>query len=358
MWCCRSCCRAPLQDCIKRRGKAQRRLWTGSHIPAQPAGLALLHFVTIVSFSAVLTAESVTKRFASVVAVDRLSFEVRPGEIFALLGPNGAGKTTTVRMLAGITQPDTGQLSLRLAPGAPATGRADPQQLGYLPEERGLYGDQKLISTLEYLAALRGLDRSVSRQRALTWLERFELADRARDRVQTLSKGNQQKIQFVASILHEPSLAVLDEPFSGFDPVNQDLVLSMIRELRDRGMTIVLSAHHMDLVETLADYILLMHEGRGVLRGTMAEIRAGSGLGQRLNVTFGSVAELPELEQLPGVGQVLSQTSSSARLALEPEAQVGRVLHELTGRLDVTDVSTDTPTLREIYLKTVNGSYA
>lgn len=318
----------------------------------------MLHFVTIVSFSAVLTAESVTKRFASVVAVDRLSFEVRPGEIFALLGPNGAGKTTTVRMLAGITQPDTGQLSLRLAPGAPATGRADPQQLGYLPEERGLYGDQKLISTLEYLAALRGLDRSVSRQRALTWLERFELAERAEDKIQTLSKGNQQKIQFVASILHEPALAVLDEPFSGFDPVNQDLVISMIRELRDAGMTIVLSAHHMDLVETLADYILLLHQGRGVLRGTMAEIRAASGMGQRLDVTFAEPVGPESLNGLPGVEQVLSHTSSSARLALQLDAQLGSVLHELTGRLAVSDVRTDTPTLREIYLETVSGGAA
>lgn len=305
-----------------------------------------------------LTVESVSKTFSSVTAVDGLSFEVRRGEIFALLGPNGAGKSTTVRMLAGITQPDSGSLTFRLTPGSRPTGKADPQRLGYLPEERGLYADQQLVRTLEYLAALRGLDRLTARQRAHAWLERFGLAERANDKVQTLSKGNQQKIQFVASILHEPGLAVLDEPFSGFDPVNQDLVLSMIRELRDRGMTIVLSAHHMDLVETLADYILLMHEGRGVLRGTMAEIRAGSGLGQRLNLTFGPEQQQPELSGTPGVERVLSQTSSSARLALTPGANVGSVLHQLTGRLNITDVDTDTPTLREIYLQAVNGGSA
>ncbi len=302
----------------------------------------------------ILSVEFVTKRFSSVVAVDQLSFEVRPGEIFALLGPNGAGKTTTVRMLVGISQPDKGQLLFRLGNGRPIH-RAEPHNLGYLPEERGLYGDQKLVKTLEYLAALRGVDPTTARQRALRWLDRFGLADRAEDKVQTLSKGNQQKVQFVASILHEPKLAVLDEPFSGFDPVNQDLVLGMIRELRDSGMTIVLSAHHMDLVETLADYILLMHEGRGVLRGSMAEIRASSGMGQRLNLTFGNAAEAPAFPSVPGVERVLSQTGSSARLALAPDAHVGSVLHELTGQLDITDVDTDTPTLREIYLATVSG---
>ncbi len=304
---------------------------------------------------AVLSSQSVSKRFSSVVAVDRLSFEVRPGEIFALLGPNGAGKTTTVRMLVGISQPDDGQLLFRLGPGRPQHN-ADPRLLGYLPEERGLYGDQKLVKTLVYLASLRGVEPRTARQRALEWLERFGLADRAEDKVQTLSKGNQQKVQFIASILHNPELAVLDEPFSGFDPVNQDLVLSMIRELRDAGMTIVLSAHHMDLVETLADYILLLHEGRGVLRGSLSEIRAASDMGQRLNLTFGSLTEPPDFGNVTGVAQVLSRTSSSARLALTPGAHAGSVLHELTGRLDIVDVDTDTPTLREIYLATVSGA--
>src|SRR5690606_21324562 len=131
----------------------------------------------------------------------------------------------------------------------------------------------------------------------------------------------------IASVLHEPLLAILDEPFSGFDPVNQDLVSSMIRELRTAGMTVVLSAHHMDLVETLADYILLMHQGRAVLRGTMADIRASSGMGQRLNVTLGAESAAVALDQLPGVEQVLSRTTSTARLALAGGAHVGRVLH-------------------------------
>lgn len=196
-----------------------------------------------------LSASKVTKRFASVLAVDDLSFEVRPDEIFAPLGPNGAGKSTTVRMLAGITRPDSGSLEFRLGDGRPSPW-IEPSRLGYLSEERGLYPDQRVLPTLIYFASLRGVDRATAHARAGTWLERFGLTDRANDKVNTLSKGNQQKVQFIASVLHEPLLAMLDEPFSGFDPENQDLVSSMIRELRAMGTTVVLSADHMDLVET------------------------------------------------------------------------------------------------------------
>ncbi len=307
-----------------------------------------------------LSVESVSKRFASVQAVDDLSFEVRRGEIYALLGPNGAGKSTTVRMLAGITQPDTGSIAFRLpragderTSGA-TSSRPDPARLGYLPEERGLYPDQKVLPTLVYFASLRGLDRETAEARASEWLERFGLLDRANEKVNALSKGNQQKVQFIASVLHGPALAVLDEPFSGFDPVNQDLVSTMIRELRDAGMTVVLSAHHMDLVETLADYVLLMHKGRSILRGTMADIRAASGMGQRVDVTLAGAVDAGVLGGLPGVERVVSTTASTARLALAQGATVGRVLHALTSQAEVVDVATDTPTLREIYLAAVS----
>ena len=290
-------------------------------------------------------------------AVDDLSFEVRPGEIFALLGPNGAGKSTTVRMLAGITLPDSGSLEFR-PNGAGPTPTIDPATLGYLPEERGLYPDQRVLPTLEYFASLRGVERSAARARATGWLDRFGLSDRAQDKVNALSKGNQQKVQFIASVQHQPLLAVLDEPFSGFDPVNQDLVIGMIRELRAEGMTVVLSAHHMDLVETLADYILLMHQGRAVLRGSMAEIRASSGMGQRLDVSWTGSVDDALLAALPGVEHVVSSTATSARLALAPDVAVGGVLHALTAKADVIDVATGTPSLREIYLAAVSDPAA
>lgn len=302
-----------------------------------------------------LRATGVTKRFSSVLAVDDLSFEVRPGEIFALLGPNGAGKSTTVRMLAGITQPDTGTFEFQLGDGSPQR-TIDPAKLGYLPEERGLYPDQRVLPTLEYFASLRGVARDAARAGASRWLERFGLADRAQDKVNTLSKGNQQKVQFIASVQHGPRLAVLDEPFTGFDPVNQDLVSTMIRELRADGMTVVLSAHHMDLVETLADYILLMHQGRAVLRGSLTDIRASSGMGQRLDVALATSVDPVSLASVPGVERVVSSTATSARLALIPGVQVGAVLHDLTARHQVVDVATGTPSLREIYLAAVGGN--
>ncbi|HET8984263.1 MAG TPA: ATP-binding cassette domain-containing protein [Trueperaceae bacterium] len=297
--------------------------------------------------------DGVTKRFTTVLAVDDLSFEVRPGEIFALLGPNGAGKSTTVRMLAGITQPDSGSLTFDLGGHAP-TSTVDPATLGYLPEERGLYPDQRVLPTLEYFASLRGIERDTARQRAAEWLDRFGLGERSNDKVNSLSKGNQQKVQFIASVQHRPLLAVLDEPFSGFDPVNQDLVSTMIRDLRAEGMTVILSAHHMDLVESLADYILLMHKGRSVLRGSMAEIRASSGMGERLEITLAGPVDEGLLAGVNGVERVLSSTANTARLALSSDARVGRVLHELTGTVDVVDVTTGAPSLREIYLAAVS----
>lgn len=319
---------------------------------SKPANTLLLHSPAVNTYP-ILSVDSVTKRFSSVLAVDALSFEVRRGEIYALLGPNGAGKSTTVRMLAGITRPDTGRLTFRLNGNGGVTTRARQEMLGYLPEERGLYQDQTILRTLVYLSQLRGLDRSAAEQRAASWLERFDLGERTGSKVSELSKGNQQKVQFIASIMHEPKIAILDEPFTGFDPVNQDLVSGIIRDLRAAGMTIVLSAHHMDLVENLADYILLMHQGRSVLRGTMAEIRAGASIGQRVDVIFADDSTDIDLSGLSGVGQILSRTSTSARLSLTADAELGDMLHELTGRTRVLDVQTDTPSLREIYLATV-----
>lgn len=310
------------------------------------------------SATPLLSVDRVSKRFATVLAVDELSFEARRGEVFALLGPNGAGKSTTVRMLAGITQPDSGTITFRL-PGAEPARSPDRSRLGYLPEERGLYPEQRVLPTLVYLAALRGLSPAEARRRAEAWLERFGLAGRANDRLGTLSKGNQQKVQFIAAVLHEPALAVLDEPFSGFDPVNQDLVSAVIRELRSAGMTVVLSAHHMDLVETLADRVLLMHRGRAVLHGTLREVRASSGMGKRLDVTLSGAVDDAALAALPGVERVLARTATTVRLALRPGARVGDALRALADVAEVVDVRSGTPTLREVYLAAVGeGAFA
>jgi ABC-2 type transport system ATP-binding protein len=218
--------------------------------------------------SAMLKIRDLVKCYGDFTAVDNLSFEVYAGEVFGLLGPNGAGKTTTIRTVMDIFKPDGGSVSvLGQLPGVARS------RVGYLPEERGLYRDLKVLETLVYLAQLKGTDRSTATRRAMAWLERVELADWAGRRVKDLSRGMQQKLQFVASLVHEPDLLILDEPFQGLDPVNVEALKSLIRSLQQEGKTIVLSAHQMNLVEALCDRIVLINHGRAVLYGSLADIK-------------------------------------------------------------------------------------
>ena len=217
-----------------------------------------------------LTVSEVHKRFATVHAVAGVSLAVFPGEIFALLGPNGAGKTTLLRMLAGITRPDSG--SVGWTGPVSARGTLNAGLSGYLPEDRGLYQDVPVLKTLAYFGRLRGMAREDAAGAARAWLERLSLADRGGEKLGALSKGNQQKVQFAAAVLHRPRFAILDEPFSGLDPLNQELFIGLVQELRDAGTTVLLSAHQMPLVERLADRVFLMHRGREIQYGTVAEI--------------------------------------------------------------------------------------
>lgn len=219
-----------------------------------------------------LELDDVRKSFGRVRAVDGLSLTLPPGEILALVGPNGAGKTTALRMIIGMMKPDSGRIVYGLK--GDASDGMDPHRIGYLPEERGLYTDVPVRRMLLYFAALRGMPRRESEPEAMRWLERLSLADRADEDVRNLSKGNQQKVQFITSVVHRPTLAVLDEPFSGLDPINQDLFLGLVRELREQGTTVLFSAHQMQLVERLADRVILLREGRPAARGSFAELRA------------------------------------------------------------------------------------
>jgi len=299
-------------------------------------------------------ARAITKRFRSTLAVDAVDLDLRRGEVLALLGPNGAGKTTTVRMLVGILRPDAGTITFHVdgrAVARPAAG-----DLGYLPEDRGLIRDVPVRRTLEHFAVLRGMDRGRARARAAEELERFGLGDRGDERVDRLSKGNQQKVQFLAAVLHQPRLAVLDEPFSGFDPVNQQRFVEEIRALRDRGTTVLLSAHQMDLVEQLADRLVLMDQGRVVLRGALPEIRRSTRSGARLAVGIGGAVDAHELESVAGVEQAEATGGGAWSLRLDPDVEVGAVLHALTGRWSVRDVSSSAERLHEIFLRTVGRS--
>ena len=239
---------------------------------------------------AVLLAQSLCKRYGGHVAVDELSFEVWQGEIFGLLGPNGAGKTSTIRILMDIFKADSGEVEL--LGGKPGQSR---ERVGYLPEERGLYRDHRVLEVLVYLGRLKGVDSATARGRALSLLERVELEEWGGKRVKELSRGMQQKVQFVACLIHDPELLILDEPFQGLDPVNVELIKGLMRSLVGEGKTIVLSAHQMNLVEELCDRILLIDEGRALLYGSLKEIKRDFAP----NSVRVRAAELPA--DLPGV---------------------------------------------------------
>ena len=216
----------------------------------------------------IIQVQILVKRYGDFVAVDNLSFEVEQGEIFGLLGPNGAGKTTTIRVIMDILSPDAGSVTVLGQPPARAKGR-----VGYLPEERGLYRNLKVLDTLVYLAELKGVSRSAARERATSLLERMQLEEWAARKVKDLSQGMQQRLQLIASLVHDPEVLFLDEPFQGLDPVNAERVKDFVNEQHREGKTIVLSSHQMNLVEALCDRILLIDRGQAVLYGSLAEIK-------------------------------------------------------------------------------------
>jgi len=215
----------------------------------------------------------VRKAYGHFVAVDDLSFTIAQGSVFGLLGPNGAGKTSTIRMMIGITAPDSGDISLL---GKPFS-RASLNKVGYLPEERGLYKKMKVLDQLVFLGELHGLAAGEARKRALNWCERLEISEKIGEKVEALSKGMQQKIQFIAALLHDPDFVVMDEPFFGLDPVNAGILKDVLLEVKGRGKTILFSTHRMDQVEKLCDSICLINRGKPVLQGDLKEVKSRFG---------------------------------------------------------------------------------
>jgi ABC-2 type transport system ATP-binding protein len=287
----------------------------------------------------------ISKRFGPVTAVQDVSFHVQPGEIFGLLGPNGAGKTTIIRMVLDIFKPDTGQIAVL---GGPMT-EAKKDRIGYMPEERGLYQDQPLERVLLYLAALKGMPRADARRQAQAYLERFELTAYRKKKIKELSKGMQQKAQLIATLLHRPELVIIDEPFSGLDPVNTQMVKNLLRELQAQGVTIVMSTHQMYQVEELCDRILLIHRGQAMLYGELEAIRkAYSGHA----VLIRAAGALPEL---PGVEQV-ERHNGRLRLTLSPTTTPQQVLHELLRcGVPLEKYEIAIPSLDEIFIQVVQG---
>jgi len=216
-----------------------------------------------------LILHNLKKSYEGVKAVNDVSFNVAKGDIYGFLGPNGAGKTTTIRMIMGIIHPDSGRIELN----GNDINSLKRQNLGYLPEDRGLYQKQKLEETCRYFGLLRGLDDRQARSNSKMWLERFGLGDQGDRKIEELSKGNQQKIQFILSLLHDPELIIMDEPFTGLDPLNQLLLKEIIQEKQDEGKTIIFSTHQMEQVERLCNNICLINQGQIVVEGALEDIR-------------------------------------------------------------------------------------
>jgi ABC-2 type transport system ATP-binding protein len=298
--------------------------------------------------TATLELRSVSKAFGDFVAVDRLSLAVPPGTIFGLLGPNGAGKTTTLRMIMDIIAPDAGEVLF--------FGRRrdhdDLMRVGYLPEERGLYRKMTVTEHLLFLGELHGLTRRAALPAIELWLERVGLAAWRTKKVEELSKGMQQKIQLVGTVLHEPDLVILDEPFSGLDPINQILFKDLLADYRQRGKTVIFSTHIMEQAEKLCDHICLVSHGRPVLAGELATLKRKLGGNSFRLVADG---DLERLDKLAGVEQVLPH-DGIVKLLLEPQVSGPEVLRQLVGFLEVHEFRSEEPALEEIFIKAVRDA--
>jgi ABC-2 type transport system ATP-binding protein len=284
----------------------------------------------------------IAKSFGSTRAVVDVSFVVERGEIFGLLGPNGAGKTTTIRMMLDILKPDRGTVSIL---GGPMT-EEKKERIGYMPEERGLYQDVPLERCLLYLASLKGLPAAKARKRLGEYLERFDLTAHKSKKVKELSKGMQQKAQIINTILHQPELIIIDEPFAALDPINTQLVKDLMRELRKQGTTILMSTHQMHQVEELCDRILLIDEGRNMLYGELDRIRRDHS-GHAVLVRVGG--DLPEMAGVEAV----TDHNGALKLTLAAETSPQDILQQLVNRTVVEHFEIAVPTLDEIFIRTV-----
>jgi ABC-2 type transport system ATP-binding protein len=292
--------------------------------------------------------KNLDKTFTTVNAVNDVSFKVEPGRVFGLLGPNGAGKTTTIRMLLDIIRPDSGEIFFD---GLPYS-KDIQNRIGYLPEERGLYRKNKLINTIQYFAGLKGIDSREAKRRAAFWLERFGLSEYTHNKIEELSKGNQQKVQFIAAVLHSPKYIVLDEPFSGLDPVNQILLKDIIGEYRNEGKVLIFSTHQMEQAERMCDDICIINKGRVVLYGKLSEEKKKFGIN---NILIEFEGDGSVLSRLVGVKRT-AVYSNYAELEIDDSVKPQTVVHEAMKYLEIRKFEVKEPTLNAIFLNLVGAS--
>lgn len=295
-----------------------------------------------------LRIDDISKKFGTHLAVDSLSLSVQEGEIFGLLGGNGAGKTTTMRMVLNILQPDQGQIYWN-----GSTSKEPLKILGYLPEERGLYPKIKVSEQILYLARLRGISRGDADQSLKEWLERFQVPEYYNRRVEELSKGNQQKIQFIAAVIHRPEILILDEAFSGLDPVNVELLKEAVKDLRDAGTAVLFSTHRMEHVEELCRNICIMHKSKAVLKGNIKELKRKY---PRERVFISTTSPVEGLEQVRGVTSV-TYSENGYDIRIEHESNAKDLLQLAMTQSEVLKFEVREPSMNEIFIKSVGENH-
>ena len=294
-----------------------------------------------------LSIHEVTKRFGDVTAVDNLTLSVDRGQMFGMLGANGAGKTTTFRMILGLLKPSKGTIHW----SGQKLDDKSRHLVGYLPEERGLYPKLTVEKQLVFLGRLRGMRKHDVLREMNTWLERFRITTYANKKIEELSKGNQQKIQFIAAVLHRPDLIILDEPFSGLDPVNVELLKQAVTELKNEGMTILFSSHRMEHVEELCEHVCIMHHGRPVVSGALQDIKRQH---QMKHVLIQSDDDIAFLRHVPGVLN-FNPSPSGTRIQVADETVAEQLFHEVVRIGYARKFVVEEPTLNDIFIEKVGA---
>ena len=298
--------------------------------------------------SLVIDVQNVSKHFGKATAVNQVSFGVEKGQIFGLLGPNGAGKTTTIRMINHILNPDTGHISIL----GEAVSPKSQERIGYLPEERGLYKKMKVFDQLMYLAQLKGLSQTAAKTAIEFWLDRFEASSWKKKEVSELSKGMSQKIQFIATVAHDPEIYIFDEPFIGLDPINSEMLKEVILEEKKRGKTILFSTHRMEQVEQMCDDICLFNQGKAVLQGNLQSIKQSFG---NNTVLLDFIGDSEFLNQLEGV-RINNRSTNFAEIRLLEGASPQHILEIAMKHAEIQRFEIVQPSLQDIFISTVNDT--
>lgn len=295
----------------------------------------------------IVQVQNVVKRFGDYAASNNISFDVNQGSIFGLLGPNGAGKTTMIRMINNILFPDEGKIFLF---GEPQQ-LSHQNQMGYLPEERGLYKKIKVLEQIIYFGQLKGLTRSDAQSRAKFWLKSMDASDWENKKIEELSKGMQQKVQFITTILHDPKLLILDEPFSGFDPINADLLKSIILDLKAKGTTIILSTHIMEQAEQLCDDICLVNKGKKVLDGSIRDIKSGYGRDTILLEFEGDDSFISDIGDL----KIINKTQNRVEFRYDStKMSLNDIMLKVMNKVQIDKLEVSAPSLHEIFVDVVS----